>query len=669
MHPFVRATCLALAVASATFAHAGDLDAEATAYLAVLPLTPASAEAVAAHCDATLALVAKARAALEARTGPATLDGDFAAYDTLGLLLDDGGSEIQLIGQTHPDAAVRDAAQACQQRIADADTAVSLSRPVYDRLAAIPHDGLDATTRFTLDKVLANYRLNGVDKDAATRAKVADLKREITEIGLAFAKNIREDKGDIVLAPADLAGLPQDYVDAHPPGADGKVHLTYDYPDSVPVLEFGSVRAARRTVYLGFANRAYPANEAVLKHLLEKRHDLALLLGFPDYATLVTSDKMIGDPARAARFLDEDDAAARGAAEADKAELVAFAKAQDPSIDELQRYDAGYFENRLRKARYDVDAAEVRQYFTYDKARAGIFALVKDLFGADIRPWDTPVWDASVTAWELYDAGHLVGRFYLDMHPREGKFNHAAQFPIRTGVGGRQLPVGALVTNFPASGPMDHEDVTTFLHEFGHLLHWLYSGNVRYGQQSMGKVQWDFIEAPSQLLEEWTWDYDTLKGFAANAKGEPIPADLVRRMNLGRHFGESGRWKGQLAYSAVSLNLYNRAPDFELGPMVDAQVARYSLYPNIPGAHQYASFGHLDGYSAIYYTYVWSKAIALDLFTRFQADGMRNPDVAMRYRRLVLERGGAADANDLIRDFLGREQRMDAFRAYLSRDP
>ena len=665
MRVFVQSSLLAAALAVAGHAAASDLDAEATAYLAQAPLTPADAAAVDARCASTLAIIAKARAALEAHTGAASIDGDFAAFDTLALLLDDGGSEMQLFGQTHPSADVRKAAETCQKSLSDAETGVSLSRPIYDRLAAIAQDGLDATTRHTLSRVLVSYRQNGVDKDAATRAQVAELKRQVTDIGLEFARNIRDDKGDIALDPAELAGVPQDFIDAHPPGADGKVHLTYDYPDVWPVLEFGSVREARRRVFLGFSNRAYPANAAVLERLLEKRFELATLLGFPDYATLVTADKMIGDPANAARFLDEVDAAAKDAAQADKAELVAFAQAQDPSIDVLQRYDAGYFENRLRKARYDVDAAQVRQYFTYDKARVGIFGLMKDLFGADIRPWATPVWHDSVTAWELYDGDRLVGRFYLDMHPREGKYNHAAQFPIRTGIKGRQLPMGALVTNFPATGPMDHEDVATFLHEFGHLVHSLYSGNVRYGLQSMGDVQWDFIEAPSQLLEEWVWDYDTLRRFAANDKGEPIPADLVRRMNAGRRFAQAGRMKGQLAYSAVSLNFYNRAPEFEIAPMFDAQVGRYSMYPTVPGAHQYAAFGHLDGYSAIYYTYVWSKAIALDLFTRFERDGLRNPEVAMRYRRLVLERGGEADANELIRDFLERERSMEALRAYL----
>jgi thimet oligopeptidase len=661
---FLLATLLAAAI---PVAHAGDLAADIDAHLAKASLTPASAEAVEARCDASLALIARGRGALEARNERASLDVDFAAYDALAVLIDDSGNEMQLLGQVHPQDAVRDAAQACQEDLADADIGVSLSRPIYDRLAAIPVAGLDEATAYTLAKVLVGFRLNGVDKDAATRVKLAALKRTITEQGLDFAKNIRDDRGDIALDPAELAGLPPDFIAAHPPGADGKVHLTFDYPDVYPVLEFGRVREARRKVFLGFANRAWPANEAVLKELLTARYELARKLGYPDYATLATADKMVGTPQHARDFIDEVAAAAQPAADADKAELAAFARQEDPSIDVLQRYDASYFENRLRKERFDVDATQVRRYFTYGRTRDGLFALMRQLFGADIRPWDTPVWAPDVTAWECWDGDRLVGRFYLDMHPREGKFNHAAQFPIRTGVAGRQLPVGALVANFPATGPLEHEDVSVFLHELGHLVHSLYSGHVRYGLQSMGDVQWDFIEAPSQLLEEWTWDYATLKTFAIDDAGQPIPEDLVRRMNAARRFAQAGKWKGQLAYAAVSLALHDRRPDFAIGPLVDQQIARYSMYPVVPGAHQYASFGHLDGYSAIYYTYAWSKAIALDLFTCF-AGRMHDRDVAMRYRRLVLEPGGSKDANALIHDFLGRERRMDAFRAWLRKD-
>jgi len=222
-----------------------------------------------------------------------------------------------------------------------------------------------------------------------------------------------------------------------------------------------------------------------------------------------------------------------------------------------------------------------------------------------------------------------------------------------------------MLTNFPATGPMDHGDVETFLHEFGHLIHYMYSGHSAYGSQSMTNLQWDFIEAPSQLLEEWVWDYDTLKGFASNAKGEVIPASLVQRMTAGRSFGEAMGARGQLAYSAVSLNYYNRPPGFDLKQMYDAQVGKYGTMPIIPEAHPYAGFGHLNGYSAIYYTYVWSKAIAVDLLTRFKAAGIRNPEVAMRYRTLVLDPGGSKDANGLISDFLGRPLSLASYKEYL----
>ncbi|WP_311267383.1 M3 family metallopeptidase [Sphingobium sp. WCS2017Hpa-17] len=631
-----------------------------------LPLTLADPAAVENRCTATFTLATKAKTALEARTGAAAIATDFTAYDRLALILSDGSSEMYLISETNPDEKIRAAAEACVQKLASLVTDVSLSRPIYDRLSAIPTKGLDTKTAYALNKQLVSYRLAGVDKDAATRAKVTQLQKEIVETGLLFAKNIRDDKGDIVLKPEELKGLPQDYIDAHKPGTDGLVHISYDYPDIMPVNDFAAIRDTRRKVSVAFRNRGWPANETVLKTLLQKRHDLATLLGLPDYATLITADKMIGNPTRAAAFLDDVNAAAKPGATKDYDELFAFAKTVDPSIDRLEGWDNAYMQNLLRKQKYAVDAEVVRQYFTYDKARQGIFKLVGDLFGADIRPWNTPVWDKSVTAWELYDQGKLIGRFYLDMHPRKGKYNHAAQFPIRTGVTGQQVPVGALICNFPGSGPMDHDDVTTFLHEFGHLIHSLYSGKQTYSLQSMGNLQWDFIEAPSQLLEEWTWDYDTLKGFASNAQGQPIPEELVKKMNAGRQFGEAVRWKGQLAYSAVSLNFYNRAPDFDLATMYDTQISRYSMFPAVPNTHSYASFGHLDGYSAIYYTYVWSKAIALDLFTRFKADGIRDKATAMQYRKQVLEPGGSVDANALIQNFLGRPLSLDAFKDELA---
>ena len=661
-----------LACLSIGAAQAAPLPAQATVddYLAQLIVAPASAEDVARHCTASLEKIASLRRELETRKGDATLATDFKLFDLLGTLAGAANYEMQLVSESHPQKPIREAAEACVQKLTDVGTAISLSRPIYDRLDAIDAKGVDAKSAYVLDKALTDYRLAGVDKDAATRARVEALQNEITAIGITFARNIRDLKGEMVLkSPDDLAGLPQDYIDAHKPGPDGTIRISTDYPDAFPIIEFADKEEVRMNMRTVMNNRAWPANEAVLKSLLQKRYELARLLGFPSYAALITKDKMIGSPERVAGFLDEVDAAAKPGAEADYAQMLARQNQFKPGATKVQPWNASYIERMIRKEKYDVDSALVRQYFTYEKSKAGIFALVKDLFGADIRPWNTPVWHQDVSAYELYDKGKLVGRFYLDMHPREGKFSHAAAFPVRFGLAGRSLPVAALLCNFPAEGPMDHGDVTTFLHEFGHLIHWLYSGNQQYALQSMDNLQWDFIEAPSQFLEEWTWSYDTLRRFASNAKGEPIPEELVRKMNAARHFGEPSRWKTQLAYSAVSLNYYNRDPaSFDLTEMWAQQYQRYAMYPYVPGTHPYASIGHFDGYSAIVYTYVWSKAIALDLFTRFEKAGLRDPATALSYRQLVLEPGGSQDANALIQSFLGRPLSLDAFKRELQKE-
>jgi thimet oligopeptidase len=643
------------------------VQAEVDRFLADPAMLLSDAAAIKTRCDATETLAKRIRADLEARKGAAAIDTDFATYDALGNLVSSVAGEAYLVSQVNPAKPVRDAAQACSESLSAVATDIGLSRPIYDRLSAIPTTGLDANIAFTLNKALLDYRLAGVDRDAATRDRVAALNKEITEIGLAFDRNISEDKSEVTFASAaDLAGLPQDYIDAHKPGADGLIHITTSYPDVFPIFDYADREETRKKLYFAFANRAHPVNDAVLAKLVAKREELAKLLGFPNYAALITKDKMIGSPERARTFLDEVNVAAKAGAEADTAKLLARYKLLDPRATALNPWSTAYLSRLVRKEQYDVDSALVRQYFTLDKARTGIFELMGDLFGADIRPWNTKVWADGVTAWELYDGNRLVGRFYLDMSPRDGKFSHAAQFTVRNGLEGRQVPIAALVCNFPATGPMDHDDVTTFLHEFGHLIHTLYSGRQDYASQSMNALQWDFIEAPSQLLEEWTWDYDTLKTFASNDKGEPIPAALVAKMNAGRRFGEATGWKRQLGYAAVSLGYYDRPAGFDLGQVFRSQYDHYAMVPEPTEAHQYASFGHLNGYSAIYYTYVWSKGISLDLLTRFKAAGIRDKATAMAYRKAVLEAGGSKPADQLIKDFLGRPTNTDAFREELT---
>ena len=601
--------------------------------------------------------------ALEVGRGPATITGVFAPFDRLSALLDQGSAEAYLVSQTNPDRTIRTAAEACAQRISDFSIAVQLSKPIFSQLAAIPTAGLDAETRWVLSRALLRYRLAGVDRDDQARASIEAVQRRITATGLVFDGNIRDAPYSVALMPDDLAGLPADFVAAHRPDTDGRVHVDGE-SDTYALMAYADRESVRRAAYLVRAARAWPANGPVLRELLQERAELARLLGRPNYASVNLGDKMVGTPRRAQAFIDEANAAAETGAAHDYAELLARWRQIEPSATSVHRWNGEYVARLVRKERYAVDDAGVRRYFSYDKARVGIFRLAHDLFGSDIRPWSTPVWDPSVSAWELYDGGRLIGRFYLDPHPREGKFGRAAQFPIRAGVEGRAVPLGALVVNFPASGAMDHEDVGIFLHEFGHLLHSLYSGHHRWALSSMDYLERDFIEAPSQFLEEWVWDYDTLATFASDAQGRPIPRDLVARMNRARAFQQGIAAKQQMFFSAMSLDFYTAAPallDFDRTTRRAQE--RYSVYPYEPESHVWAGFDHLNNYTASYYTYLWSKAIALDLFTRFQRAGLRDRSTAGDYRRQVLDPGASVPADALVTGFLHRPLSLAAYKA------
>jgi thimet oligopeptidase len=337
----------------------------------------------------------------------------------------------------------------------------------------------------------------------------------------------------------------------------------------------------------------------------------------------------------------------------------------DPSITQVSDWQKIYAENLIKKEQYQLDSQEIRQYFQYEKVRKGIFDLTETMFDVQIRPWKTDVWHDSVEAYELVENNKVIGRFYLDMHPRENKYNHAAQFSVVNGIKGVQLPVHALVCNFPGGdgkGLLEHSDVETFLHEFGHLMHALFAGQQKWMYFSGVKTEWDFVEAPSQMLEEWVWDEETLRSFATNDKGEPIPLALIQKMKAGREFGK-GMWtQHQLFYAALSLGVYNQDPaKVDLDKLMAEIQSTYSPFGYVDDTYFYTSFGHLNGYSAIYYTYMWSLVIAADMHSEFVKKGLRNTKLAKHYRKTVLAPGGSGDAADLVKKFLGRSYNFDAF--------
>jgi thimet oligopeptidase len=514
-----------------------------------------------------------------------------------------------------------------------------------------------------------------VDKDEATRAKVKALNDELVQIGQEFSRNIRADVRSVTVESVDeLAGLPEDYIERHKPDADGKIKLTIDYPDAIPVFSYAKSEDLRKRLFMEYNNRAHPKNMDVLNRMIAKRNELATLLGYPSWAEYITANKMVGNAKNASAFIDQIVAASKDRAEADYRVLLARKQKDVPGATVVNAWETGYYSELVRKSEYDFDSQTMRPYLPYDRVKQGVLDVTGKLFGVEFkRVADAPVWDPSVECYEMFEDGKRTGRFYLDMHPRQNKYNHAAQFDVRTGVTGRQIPEAALVCNFPGGVPgdpglMEFGDVKTFFHEFGHLLHTLFAGRQRWAGIGGIRTEHDFVEAPSQMLEEWTMEAPVLQTFAMHHEtGEPIPAELVRQMKRASEFGKGLGVRRQMVYARMSLSCYDRPPaEVDTDQLIRTLTEQYQPFPFVEGTHWQCAFGHLNGYSAVYYTYMWSLVIAKDMFSKFDKANLFEPTVAKLYRDRVLAPGGSVPAADLVSGFLGRPFSFESYRRWLN---
>jgi thimet oligopeptidase len=627
--------------------------------------------------DARLAHARETLDVLVSAKGVRTVDNTLRPYDDILLEVDAAGSQAQLIQDVHPDEATRHAAEQISQKVSAFATALSLNRRVYDALAALDVHTADAETQYYVQRTLRDFRLAGVDKDEAARKKIQALRDELVVIGQDFDRNIRTDLRTVTArSAAELDGLPADYIARHKPDASGAITLTIDYPDSLPVFSFAKNESLRKRMYMEYQNRAYPANIAVLDRMIAKRAELAALLGFSNWADAITADKMVESGKNASAFIDRIVAASGEKAQREYAALSKRKQADVPGAEGVNAWESGYYSELVRKASYDFDSQSVRPYFPFDRVKQGLLGVTSTLFGVTYRPvTGVPVWDPSVETYEMLQNGALVGRFYLDMHPRPNKYNHAAQFGIRTGVEGRQIPEAALICNLPGGQPgdpglMTHEDVEMFFHEFGHLVHALLAGHHHWIGIGGNNTEQDFVEAPSQMLEEWTWDPATLATFARHYQtNEPIPAVLVKQMRRANEFGKALNVRQQMIYAKLSLSIYDHDPkQVDTTAMVKELTNKYRPFPYVEGTHFQTSFGHLDGYSAIYYTYMWSLVIAKDMFSQFDRANLLAPGIARKYRDTILVPGGSKPATALLHDFLGRPFEFKAWEEWLNRD-
>ena len=605
---------------------------------------------------------------------PRTIESTLARYNELLMAASATNALAGLMSEVHPDEAIRDAARECEQDVSRFYSDLALDRDMYDALAAVDVSSADPDTKRFIEHTLRDYRRAGVDKPPQVRDRLKQIDEELTRLGQQFSKNISEDVRAIEIRdPARLAGLPADFIASHPPDANGIIRISTDYPDYNPFMTYAADDELRRELYIKFRSRGDQQNEAVLRDILKLRAEKAGLLGYRDWADYITADKMIQSGSRASEVIEKEWKRAAPRAEQDYVELLRQLRTIDPDAKEVADWQKVFLENLVKKERYEVDASEVRQYFPYERVLAGLLEITSEIFDIKYVPVkDAQPWHGSVLVYDVMrGAKTKLGRIYLDMHPREGKYKHAAQFPLKDGVRGVQLPEGVLVCNFPEPGSgnalMEHDDVVTMFHEFGHLMHHVLGGHQRWITQSGVATEWDFVEAPSQMFEEWAWSYETLARFARHQRtNEVIPKELVEKMRRADKFGLGTATVQQIFYAAISLGFHRADPDKldQLGEVQRLQ-KQYTPFRYVPGTRFHASFGHLVGYSAMYYTYQWSLVIAKDLLTPFEHKGLMAKDVTLAYRDAVLAPGGTRDAAELVRNFLGREYDFAAYERYL----
>jgi len=638
-------------------------------------IAPEGAESFRAEAQADLAACREALEAILAAGTDRTSDEVLVQLDDLYLRLSVLYRSIAIVRSVHPDVAVREAAEECEQEVARFDTEVGLNRDLFEAVQSCDPSGLDAIGKRLVERMLRDFRRAGVDRDDAVRDRVREIRAELVRSSQEFSRNIVTDVRSIELdGVEELAGLPDDYVRSHPADDNGKIRITTDYPDYNPFMQYGESGVRREELYRAFRCRGYPPNMKVLASILERRHELATLLGYPHWADYVAEDKMVRTASHIGEFIERVSQAADGRSRREYDQLLERKRHDVPDAGEVHDWEKTRYEELIKAESYSVDSRDLRPYFSYEATKNGIFEIASEMFGVEFRAAPSaPAWHEDVEVLDVLEGGHQVGRVYLDKHPRDGKFKHAAMFPLVSGVRGRRTPAAALICNFKnprtSDGPalLDHDDVVTFFHEFGHLLHHLFSRDHDWVEFSGTGTEWDFVEVPSQLMEEWAWDAEVLQRFARHHEtGEVIPADLVDRLRRADFFGKGLQVRQQMYYASLSLRCHREDPaSVDLERFQIGLQNHYSRFRYVDGTHFIASFGHLDGYSALYYTYMWSLVIEKDLAEVFKARGWMDAQTAARYRETILSQGGVRDAADLVTSFLGREYEFDAFERWL----
>lgn len=632
-------------------------------------IAPATDRAISV-CEEILGRVASIK------DGKRTFANTMQPLDEVANVLGRAGGRYGFLAYVHPDEALRATALESEQRLETYGTTLGFREDTYRAVrtyAGTPEAAaLSGVPARFLERTLRDYRRNGFELSPEARARVRELKERLVDLGTRFRRNIDEYEDALLLSRQQLDGMPDSYIDTlvEVETSDGpRYRVSLDYPEMYPFLEGARDEELRRELFTKNHNKATEANAPLLADAIAVRDEIATTLGYASWAAYVIETKMAKTPDAAIDFLVDLERRLKVKAAGDLLEATASKRAEtgDPSA-AVNIWDWRYYQQRVTQEQFDVDQFEVASYFPLDATLRGMFEVYQRLVGARFLPVeDARAWHPDVRLYHVEDAtdGRHIGSFYMDLHPRPGKYGHAAAFTLHPGRlnedGAYEPGVSSIVANFTKPRPgspslLRHSEVETLFHEFGHILHQVMT-RAPFVRFSGTSVERDFVEAPSQMLEHWCWDPAVLRGFARHVDtGEPISEGLVARMVAAKNVASGLQWLRQVYFARIDLAYHGPGAVKDLDAIAE-ELHTITGFDFVPGTHFQCGFGHLFGYDAGYYGYLWSRVFGDDMFTRFE----RDESAGAEYRRVILERGGSSDGIEMLREFLGRDPANAAF--------
>jgi len=593
------------------------------------------------------------------------------------------GVALQLPAMVAVEKELRDASSEAEKLLDEFAVEMSMRKDIFDNLVAFSQTeeakALGPELKRFVEKSVTDGRRNGLHLGEEEREKVKVVKKRISELGTDFNKNLNEDTTFVMLEEGELSGVPADLVKSFERDEEGRCKVTMKYPHFFPVTRKCNNPKTRFLMEKTYQSRLMKENTAIIEEIVALRQEQAQLLGYADHATYIQEIRMAKDPGTVKEFLGGLAAKVKALWEEEQKVMLRMKEEEAKELGfessgKLDFWDFRYYMAMVEEKQYAVDQEKLKEYFPMEVVTAGLMEIYQRILGLKFTKVEGgEVWHDDVEQWRVDDAasGHTIGYFYLDLYPRDGKYGHACMMQLQPGClgadGQRQKSVVVMITNFSkptAEKPslLDHKEVETYFHEFGHVMHGICS-TTDTSRFFGTNVERDFVEAPSQMLENWVWEEESLRLMSRHYRDEtPLPKEMLDKLVASRNANAGGFTLRQVFLATFDQRLHSSSGPVDTATLIRDTYREIVGIETIEGTNFAAIFGHLVGYDAQYYGYLWSEVYSQDMFaTRFAKEGVLNPGTGGDYRQLVLAPGGSRDGMDLLRSFLGREPSQEAF--------